>query len=131
MRSRLAVAVFVVFSSATIALAGQERQSLSILLTNDDGVDAPGIQAIRRALVAAGHRVTVVAPAGQQSGSSGRVTIRNGSTIRVEEREQGVWAVDGSPADAVFVASEYVLPDTPLDLVVGDVPRAVETPAAA
>jgi len=44
--------------------------ALDIALTNDDGWDAPGIQAVKRALVYAGHTVTLAGPLNQQSGSS-------------------------------------------------------------
>ena len=43
---------------------------LDILLTNDDGVDAAGLQALRAELVAAGHRVIVAAPGHNASGSA-------------------------------------------------------------
>ena len=49
-----------VFSSGALA----QGRPLKILLTNDDGYDAPGLQAMHAALTRAGHQVTVVAPAG-------------------------------------------------------------------
>lgn len=97
----------------------QARQSLEILLTNDDGFDAPGVQAMRRALTAAGHRVTVVAPAERQSGTSGRVTLPSARTpLTIESRDAAGWAVGGSPADAVLVAFQHILADRWPDLVV-------------
>ena len=58
------------FSLAAAVLLGLSPGSalaLDILLTNDDGFDSPGITALHAALLGAGHNVTVVAPADQQS----------------------------------------------------------------
>ena len=46
---------------------------LHVLVTNDDGFDSEGIEALADALAAAGHRVTVVGPAEQQSGKGGSI----------------------------------------------------------
>ena len=51
----------------------REPLDLRILLTNDDGFDSAGIEALRNALLAAGHDVVVVAPATQQSGKGGSI----------------------------------------------------------
>ncbi|MGE0485503.1 MAG: 5'/3'-nucleotidase SurE [Gammaproteobacteria bacterium] len=89
--------------------------ALDILLTNDDGWDSPGITAVAAALTAAGHRVTVVAPLTQQSGTGMKITL---GEIAVTEQRPGVWSVDGSPADAVGVGLQHVMRDAPPDLVV-------------
>ena len=89
---------------------------LRILLTNDDGYRAPGISAVHAALIDAGHEVTVVAPLDNQSGSGVRITTSG--ELSVVEEEDGVWSVDGSPADAVLVALNYVMKDDWPDLVV-------------
>ena len=94
---------------------GFEPESLSILLTNDDGIDALGITAMRDALVVAGHRVTVVAPLENQSGSAMRFTTSG--VIQYSERSDGVWTVDASPADAVTLAVLLILEDDPPDLL--------------
>ncbi|MFC3476922.1 5'/3'-nucleotidase SurE [Halobacterium litoreum] len=73
--------------------------SLSVLLTNDDGIEAPGIRALYDRLDDA-HDVTVVAPAREQSGSG---QTRTYDTLDYEERERG-YAVHGTPADCVGVA---------------------------
>jgi 5'/3'-nucleotidase SurE len=93
-----------------------EPEALSILLTNDDGIDALGITAMRDALLVAGHRVTVVAPLENQSGSAMRFTTSG--VIQYSERSDGVWTVDASPADAVTLAVLLILEDDPPDLVV-------------
>ena len=68
----LVAALLLTVAMATpVSLAGQ---SLNVLLTNDDGYDAPGIAAVREALLEAGHRVTVVAPLENQSGVGSAIT---------------------------------------------------------
>ena len=118
-RREIAVVAVLVAMALSVAphVVAQDRAPLRILLTNDDGFDAPGIEAMRRALTAAGHDVTVVAPAEQQSGSSGRITFLRAPVI-VDQRDAAGWAIEGSPADAVIVALEHILKDTPPDLVV-------------
>lgn len=73
---------------------------MRFLLTNDDGFDAPGLEALRTA--APGEESLVVAPAVEQSGKSHSVTTH--APLRLEERGGDRWALDGSPADCVRVA---------------------------
>lgn len=91
---------------------------LRILLTNDDGFEATGILAMREALVAAGHHVTLVAPRENQSGSSVGVDFGFEGPLDVKRHAPGVWSVGGRPADAVLVGLRAVLADDPPDLVV-------------
>jgi 5'-nucleotidase len=94
--------------------------ALDILLTNDDGFAAPGLQAMAEALTRAGHTVRVVAPETDQSGTSARIST---SEFRLREESPGVHAVAGSPADAVWVALGVVLKDDLPDLVVSGANR--------
>lgn len=87
-----------------------------ILLTNDDGYDAPGITAVQKALMAAGHEVMIVAPLKKQSGASAKVTFRD--AIGVKEEASGIWSVDGTPADCVSIGIRRLMAKTPPDLVV-------------
>lgn len=91
-------------------------RSLDILLTNDDGFDAPGITAVAAALGAAGHSVTIVAPAEQQSGIGTALTF---PTWTATEFAPGNFAVDATPTTTVLTALDAILTgeDTP-DLVV-------------
>ena len=88
---------------------------LKILLTNDDGYDSAGLHGLRDALIEAGHRVTVVAPLTQQSGTGMKVTL---GTLELVEQVEGVWSVDGSPADAVSLALNRIMAGAPPDVVV-------------
>ncbi len=109
---RLVLLVLLLPSAATAAGSGR---SLSILLTNDDGWDSPGIHALADALRAAGHRLTIVAPLGQRSGSGMKMTL---GELDLVEQAAGVWSVDASPADAVSLGLRHLMRDNPPDLVV-------------
>jgi len=91
---------------------------LEILLTDDDGYSAPGIQAVRQALIAAGHHVTVVAPAADQSGVGTAITAKFGAQIKARQESPGVWSVGGTPADSVYFGLQVVFAGREPDLVV-------------
>ena len=93
-----------------------QAQSLNVLLTNDDGFEAPGLVAMRGALLQAGHRVTVVAPLENQVGVGAAITTSG--TIDYYPQEEGVWAVDGTPSDAVALALVHVMRADPPDVVI-------------
>ena len=89
-------------------------ESLTILLTNDDGITTPGLQTVKNALRAAGHDVLVVAPDGAQSGSSAAVTLA--SIVLTEVGENEFSAADTEPASCIGVglallAEEGKVPD--------------------
>jgi 5'-nucleotidase len=90
-----------------------------ILLTNDDGVLAPGLRALRQELLSLGD-VTVVAPATEQSAAGHSVTLTTPLVVQEvyddQKRRMG-WAVEGRPADCVKLALRELLPGPP-DLVV-------------
>lgn len=96
-----------------------------ILLTNDDGIYAPGLAAMERELRRLGE-VVVVAPATEQSGVGHSITfltpLMAKETVFGEymgERRRG-WAVEGSPADCVKLAMAKFCPREP-DLVVSGI----------
>jgi len=97
-----------------------------ILVTNDDGVDAPGIHALARALAANGHDITVFGPLDDRSGSSAAIGLTLVSRPRVFKVDitelPGVpaYAVDGPPALAVLIACLGGLGERP-ELVVSGV----------
>ena len=88
---------------------------MDILLTNDDGIDSPGLRALYDALRDVGD-VLVVAPAEDQS-AIGRAMS---SSVRVEERDVG-YAIEGTPTDCVVAGLEAIGPYP--DLVVAGVNR--------
>jgi 5'-nucleotidase len=88
-----------------------------ILVTNDDGVHAPGIAALADALRDLGE-VTVVAPHHESSAIGHALTLAR--PLRLDEVRPGVYSVDGTPTDCVNVAVTHVLPATP-DLIVSGI----------
>ncbi|MEU9088506.1 5'/3'-nucleotidase SurE [Streptomyces sp. NPDC048357] len=90
---------------------------LRILLTNDDGYNAPGIRKAFDRLTAAGHDVTIVAPLTNQSGT-GTKMMSGAPTIAVKHPEPKVWAVDGTPGDSVAFGLAEVFAGKAPDLVV-------------
>jgi 5'-nucleotidase len=95
---------------------------LRILVTNDDGIEAPGISAVAEALRPLGQ-VTVAAPRDPKSGSSHGVTSDRPIVVRETERGGQRWiAIDALPATCVRLAVEELLPDQP-DLVISGINR--------
>lgn len=93
---------------------------MQILLTNDDGIYAPGLAAMERALAQLGD-VTVVAPATEQSGVGHSITFLSPLMAKeVFDGERRRWAVEGSPADCVKLAIGEFCPRRP-DLVVSGI----------
>jgi 5'-nucleotidase len=91
--------------------------SKRILISNDDGFDARGIQVLERALRPLGD-VFVVAPDNEQSASSHSLTVRR--PIEVKKLDERHYRVCGTPTDCVVLAMQ-VLMESPPDLVVGGI----------
>lgn len=91
------------------------------LVTNDDGVHAPGLRVLAACARALFDRVVVVAPAGEMSGAGQSITLH--APLRYSEIEEDVYAVSGTPVDCVLVALAHVLADTPPDIVLSGVNR--------
>lgn len=87
-----------------------------VLLTNDDGLDAPGLGALERSLAALG-RVFTVAPLTEQSAASRRITVRR--PLRYRRAGGRRVGVDGTPSDAVMMAVTLILERKPDLLVSG------------
>lgn len=107
--------------------------ALNILLTNDDGCRAPGIEAMYQALTAAGHDVTLVGPLNDSSGISAASVVVPGQALAVTElapkkfcvgppegyaAPAGKTSAIGTPVDAVNVGLDVLLKDHRPDLVV-------------
>jgi len=99
--------------------ATRKARRIRILLTNDDGIFANGINAVGAAL-AATYDVTVVAPEGNQSGSSHSLTLGDILPIREMKMPCGLkgFSLRGTPTDCVLVALLDVMKDNPPDIVV-------------
>jgi 5'-nucleotidase len=88
---------------------------LRILLSNDDGVYAPGLKALARELRRVGE-LTVVAPNSDQSSVSHSLTLNR--PLRIKNHGDGVYSVDGTPTDCVTLAFHKLLKRRPPQLVV-------------
>ncbi len=91
---------------------------MRLLVSNDDGVDAPGIRQLAEALRVAGHDVVVVAPDRNRSGASNSLTL--GQPIRAHQRDAGTWSVAGTPTDCVHLALSGLLEADP-DIVLSGI----------
>ena len=85
---------------------------MRVVLTNDDGVEAPGLAALERAAAGLGATLVVVAPAECHSGCGHRVTTNR--PIRVDDVGSGRFRVAGTPADCVRIALARLVPDAAL-----------------
>ena len=101
------------------AAAPEGKSPYRILVTNDDGIESPGIQELAEALRAVGE-VTVVAPCGQQSGTSMSISLNQ--EIRLRTSEAG-HCVEATPAGAVLFAARALAPESGFDLVVSGINR--------
>src|SRR5438477_3822673 len=94
---------------------------MRILLTNDDGIYAPGLRALRKELLKLGE-VSVVAPATEQSATGHSITLlvplMTQEVLDEDQRFLG-WAVEGKPADCVKLALQELLPEPPDVIVSG------------
>ncbi len=81
---------------------------MKLILTNDDGIDAPGLSALEKALDGIGERI-IVAPAHANSGVGHQVTTH--SPIRVEKVDQNRYRIEGTPADCTRIALTQIAPD--------------------
>jgi 5'-nucleotidase len=90
---------------------------MNILVSNDDGVMAPGIIALYEALRAVGQ-VTVVAPDAERSGFSSALTLDR--PLRPVKLPNGFWSVNGTPADCVYLAMNGLF-QQPFDLVISGI----------
>jgi 5'-nucleotidase len=127
MRSRHALRKWIVFAALLSAacrgaVPGPASGPLKILVSNDDGIEAPGILALAEALLPLGT-VTVAAPRDPRSGVSHGVTSDRPIAVLESERQGMTWfSIDALPATCVRLALEKLLPERP-DLVVSGINR--------
>lgn len=91
--------------------------SYRILVSNDDGIAAPGIQALARALADVGE-VWVVAPDRERSATSHAISLNQ--PLRMQQVGERQFSIDGTPTDCVYLGLHHVLPK-PADIVVSGI----------
>ncbi|NNF79983.1 MAG: 5'/3'-nucleotidase SurE, partial [Rhizobiales bacterium] len=91
-----------------------DGKSARILLTNDDGINAPGLVALEKIAAQLSDDILVVAPESEQSGASRSITLSK--PLRMRQLADHKYAVEGTPADCVLMAYRFILNEPP-DLV--------------
>lgn len=94
---------------------------MRILLTNDDGVNAPGLKVLEDIARAISDDIWIVAPMEEQSGAGHSLTLTR--PLRVRRHGEKHYSVSGTPTDAVMMAIGHLMRDCPPDLVLSGVNR--------
>lgn len=92
-----------------------------ILLTNDDGIRAPGLKSLRKIAAELSDDVWIAAPAEEQSGAGRSLTLHE--PLRVRKVEDKAFAITGTPTDAVLMGVQDLITDKKPDLVLSGVNR--------
>lgn len=93
---------------------------MRILVTNDDGIYAPGLEVLERIAAALSDDVWTVAPSEEQSGAGHSLTLSR--PVRLRQHSERRFSVSGTPTDAVTMALRKVMPGKP-DLILSGVNR--------
>ena len=102
-------------------MARSVTKGLRILVTNDDGIHAPGLKALEKIARKLSSDVWVVAPEEEQSGSAHSLSLAN--PLRVRKLSAKKYAVRGTPSDCVLMAVRHIMMEMPPDLVLSGVNR--------
>jgi 5'-nucleotidase len=94
---------------------------MRILITNDDGIEAPGLDVLEKIATDLTEDVWVVAPETDNSGASHSLTLAE--PLRMRELGKRRYAVKGTPTDCIIMGVRYLLRDEPPDLVLSGVNR--------
>src|SRR3546814_2092439 len=94
---------------------------MRILLTNDDGVHAPGLEVLETIARTLSDDIWIVAPSEEQSGAGHSLTLSR--PVRIREHGKQHYSVTGTPTDAVLMAVGKLMKDTPPDLILSGVNR--------
>ncbi|MBX3595522.1 5'/3'-nucleotidase SurE [Sphingomonas sp.] len=94
---------------------------MRILLTNDDGVHARGLEVLERLARTLSDDITVVAPLEEQSGKGRSLSLTE--PVRLRRFGERRFAVTGTPTDAVMMALAEIMKDAPPDLILSGVNR--------
>ena len=92
-----------------------------VLLTNDDGIDAPGLAVLEAVAAELADEVWVVAPEHDQSGTSHSISLH--SPLRVTQQGERRFGVVGTPGDCVVMAVRHLMVDAPPTVVLSGINR--------
>ena len=97
---------------------------MNIVVVNDDGWGTAGIRLLAKEMTRLGH-VTVIAPDGPRSGKGASISVETPIYLRrIEEHDLNgadVYVTNGTPADCIKIAREYIFPNEQIDLVVSGI----------
>jgi 5'-nucleotidase len=93
---------------------------MRILLTNDDGIHAPGLTVLERIAARLSDDIWICAPTEEQSGAGHSLTLTR--PVRLKQHDARRFSVSGTPTDAVTMALKKIMPDRP-DLILSGVNR--------
>jgi len=96
-----------------------DLENARILLSNDDGINAPGLKVLEQVARSICKEVWVCAPEEEQSGASHSLTLRR--PLRIREIEPYRYAVDGTPTDCVLLAVKHIMKDRRPTLVLSGI----------
>lgn len=92
---------------------------MRVLLSNDDGIDAPGLKVLREIAASISDDVWVIAPETNKSGAGHSLSLNE--PIRMRRIDERTYAVRGTPTDCVIMGVRHVLADTRPDLILSGV----------
>jgi 5'-nucleotidase len=98
---------------------------MRILVTNDDGIEAPGLSVLQQLASELSDDVWVTAPETEQSGAAHSLTLHE--PLRLRKLAERTYAVKGTPTDCVIMAVRHILADKAPDLVLSGVNRGQNT----
>jgi len=99
----------------------QKRAIERVLLTNDDGIDAPGLRALEEVAASIADEVWVVAPEHDRSGTSHSISLH--APLRVHDLGNRRYSVSGTPGDCVVMALQHIMADARPSLVLSGINR--------
>lgn len=94
---------------------------MRILLTNDDGINARGLDLLERVARRLSDDIWIVAPAEEQSGAGHSLTLTQ--PVRLRHHDERRFSVTGTPTDAVMMALSFIMKDSPPDLILSGINR--------
>jgi 5'-nucleotidase len=96
-----------------------DLQKARILISNDDGINAPGLRLLEKVARSLCPDVWVVAPEQEQSGASHSLTLRR--PLRIRQISKRRFAIDGTPTDCVLLAIKFIMKDQRPTLVLSGI----------
>jgi 5'-nucleotidase len=92
---------------------------MRILITNDDGINAKGLEVLKAIALGISRDIWTVAPENNQSGTAHSMTLH--TPLRLRSLDERTHAVTGTPTDCIIMAVRHILKDAPPDLILSGV----------